>query len=83
MNELSEPMARAQTYTVDEAAELLGFSRTTAYECIHSTGEIPARRFGPRIVVLRHQLERLLLVDGAAGEARGVETYPQADGRDP
>jgi excisionase family DNA binding protein len=47
------------TYTVSEVAAVLGISRTTAYECIHR-GEIPARRFGRRVVVLRHELERLL-----------------------
>lgn len=47
------------TLTVDETAELLGISRTCAYECIHR-GEIPARRFGRRIVVIRRELERLL-----------------------
>jgi excisionase family DNA binding protein len=47
------------TYTVGEVAAVLGISRTTAYECIHR-GEIPARRFGRRVVVLRHDLERLL-----------------------
>jgi excisionase family DNA binding protein len=47
------------TYTVNETAAILGISRTTAYECIHR-GEIPARRFGRRVVVLRHELEAIL-----------------------
>lgn len=49
-----------RTYTVPEVAELVGLSRSTAYECVRR-GEIPARRFGRRIVVLRHELERLLV----------------------
>jgi len=47
------------TYSVDEVAQLLGIARTTAYESIHR-GEIPARRFGRRIVVLRDALDELL-----------------------
>jgi excisionase family DNA binding protein len=50
--------ARA-TYTVEEAAALLGISRSTAYECA-STGQIPVLRLGGRILVPRHALERLL-----------------------
>lgn len=32
------------TYTVEEIAELLGISRSMAYECVRR-GEIPAKRF--------------------------------------
>ena len=53
-----EHLERA-TLTVDEAATILGISRTTAYESVRR-GEIPARRFGRRVVVLRHELEQLL-----------------------
>lgn len=48
-----------RTYTVTEVADIVGISRSTAYECVRR-GEIPARRFGRRIVVLRHELEQLL-----------------------
>lgn len=47
------------TYTVPEAAELLGISRTTAYECVRR-GEIPSLTLGRRIVITRAQLEHLL-----------------------
>jgi excisionase family DNA binding protein len=57
MTNLSEP--HRATLTVEEAAALLGISRTTAYESVRR-GEIPARRFGRRVVVLRHELERLI-----------------------
>lgn len=50
------------TYSVEEVAELLGISRTTAYECVHR-GEIPSRRFGRRVVILRHELNALLTDD--------------------
>ena len=50
---------RRATLTVTEAAKILGISRTTAYESV-GRGEIPARRFGRRIVVVRSELERLL-----------------------
>ena len=47
------------TYTVPEAAVLLGISRTTAYECVRR-GEIPSLTLGRRILITRRQLEQLL-----------------------
>lgn len=47
------------TMTVSEAAEVLGISRSTAYELVHA-GALPALRLGRRIVVPRHALEELL-----------------------
>ena len=47
------------TYTVVEAAELLGISRTSAYECVRR-GEIPSITLGRRVVVSRVALQRLL-----------------------
>ncbi|MFC1847667.1 helix-turn-helix domain-containing protein [Chloroflexota bacterium] len=45
--------------TVEQAAEILGISRPTAYEAIQ-TGEIPHIRIGRRILVPRAALEKLL-----------------------
>lgn len=42
--------SRPLTVTVDQAARLLGISRTSAYELVH-TGEIYALRLGRRLVV--------------------------------
>ena len=50
------------TYTVTEAAVLLGISRAKAYECAR-TGELPVLRFGRRMVVPAVALADLL--DGA------------------
>ena len=47
------------TYSVDEAAALLGLSRSMAYECIRR-GEIPAIRFGRRVLVPRMAIDELL-----------------------
>lgn len=47
------------TFTVTEAARALGISRGLAYEMV-KTGEIPSVRFGKRLVVPRHALEKLL-----------------------
>ena len=58
MSTFHDPPERA-TLTVNEAAAILGISRTTAYESVRR-GEIPARRFGRRVVILRHELEQLL-----------------------
>ncbi len=52
------PMARL-TYTVNEVAELLGISRTSAYECVRR-GDIPAIELGRRLVIARTTVERLL-----------------------
>ena len=54
-------MSQRLTYTVPEVAELLGISRSTAYDCIRR-GEIPALALGRRIVVSRSALTAL--VDG-------------------
>ena len=56
------------TYSVEEAAKLLGISRAFAYKCIKS-GEIPHIRIGGRILVSKSALH--LFVDGprAAAEA--------------
>jgi excisionase family DNA binding protein len=50
------------TWTVAEAAELLGISRASAYEAPHR-GELPVRVIGRRMLVPRVALLRLL--DGA------------------
>ena len=64
MTHPDERITRA-TYSVDEVARLLGIARTTAYESIHR-GEIPSRRFGRRIVVLRHVLDGMLAASPAS-----------------
>ncbi len=52
-------MTQRLTYTVREAAEILGISVTSAYECVQR-GEIPSLTFGRRIVIARRDLEQLL-----------------------
>jgi excisionase family DNA binding protein len=47
----SNAMERRLTMTVEEAAEIIGISRTSAYLCA-ARGELPARRFGRRVLVL-------------------------------
>jgi excisionase family DNA binding protein len=47
------------TWTVTEAAELLGISRASAYEAAHR-GELPIRVIGRRMLVPRVALLRLL-----------------------
>lgn len=44
-------MKRRLTMTVEEAAEIVGISRTSAYLCA-ARGELPTCRFGRRVVVL-------------------------------
>ena len=47
------------TITVDEAARLLGISRTTAFQAVRS-GELPAIRVRRRILIPVVQLNALL-----------------------
>lgn len=47
------------TYSVDEAAELLGISRTLAYDAIRK-GEIPHIKIGKRILIPRVGVDELL-----------------------
>lgn len=58
-------MGEPLTYTVSQAAELLGISPWTYYEAV-KRGELPARKVGRRIVVPRIQLEQWLAKEGAA-----------------
>ncbi|HLH24961.1 MAG TPA: helix-turn-helix domain-containing protein [Chloroflexota bacterium] len=48
-----------QTVTVEEAAQYLGISRSTAYDAV-KRGELPVVRIGRRYVVPRQALERML-----------------------
>ncbi len=46
------------TYTVTEAAQILGISRSSAYEAVRR-GEIPSIVIGHRIVIARTAIDRL------------------------
>ena len=50
---------KRMTYTVEEAAELLGIGRSAAYEAVRN-GTIKSLRFGRRIVIPRAVLEDLV-----------------------
>ena len=52
-------MLQRLTYTVEEAGDLLGISRGSAYNLVR-TGEIPVLRMGRRLLVSRVALEDLL-----------------------
>jgi excisionase family DNA binding protein len=52
-------MLQRLTYTVEEAGDLLGISRGSAYNLVR-TGKIPALRMGRRLLVSRGALEGLL-----------------------
>ena len=53
--------------TVEQAAEILGISRPTAYLAIR-TGEIPHIRIGRRILIPRAALERKLAEAGVGSK---------------
>ena len=54
------PVEARLVYTVEEAAKLLGISRSFAYEAVNN-GQIPSMRIGRRILVPKAALERVLL----------------------
>jgi excisionase family DNA binding protein len=53
------PVEDRLVFTVEEAAQLLGISRSFAYEAVER-GEIPSMRIGRRILVPKIALERFL-----------------------
>jgi len=53
--------------TVDEAADLLGISRSLAYDAVHR-GEIRTVRLGRRLLVPLAELHKLLQADTALGD---------------
>lgn len=61
------------TMTIDEAGELLGVSRNSAYQAARK-GEIPVIRIGKRMLVPRAEFERMLNPSRAAGSGEGKET---------
>ena len=58
-NQRVDPPPRSLTFSVTETAELIGISRSTAYESVRD-GSIPSLRFRRRIVIPKTALERLL-----------------------
>jgi excisionase family DNA binding protein len=54
-----EIVGRRLALSVEEAAELLGISRSLAYE-LAARGQLPVLRLGRRLVIPRAALERLL-----------------------
>jgi excisionase family DNA binding protein len=49
----------AVTYSIEEAAKLLGIGRKACYEAA-KTGEVPTVRIGKRLLVPKIALEKLL-----------------------
>lgn len=56
-------MPNRMTVTVEEAAEMLGVSRSLAYKLVQRN-ELPSLRLGRRLVVPVRALERLVADDG-------------------
>ena len=61
------------TMTVEEAAVVLGISRTSAYECVRR-GELRAIRLGRRLLVPRLVVDQLLAGDRETIAASQVES---------
>jgi len=50
---------KSATISVDEAAEVLGVSRGSAYKAAHS-GELPTIKIGKRLLILRDKFTQML-----------------------
>lgn len=61
---MTEPKPKPATLTISQAAELLGISRSLAYEAARRD-EIPTIRIGRRWLVPRVKLERMLASEEA------------------
>jgi excisionase family DNA binding protein len=57
----TEPMER-RTFTVEEAGQILGLSRNSAYS-LAKDGSLPTIRLGRRLLVPKVALDRLLAGD--------------------
>lgn len=66
------PVEQRLVYTVEEAALLLGLSRSFAYEAVQR-GEIPSMRIGKRILVPKAALERFLIAASQSVEEKPGE----------
>lgn len=66
------------TITVEEAAEILGISKASAYRAA-GAGEIPAIRIGRRLVIPRASFEKFL----AGSETRTSQTGTMKTHTDP
>ena len=60
---MATPMEDRLVHSVEEAATLLGISRSFAYKAVHR-GEVPSMRIGRRILVPKAALERYLSLAG-------------------
>ncbi|MFN2556548.1 MAG: helix-turn-helix domain-containing protein [Nitriliruptorales bacterium] len=60
------------TITVEEAGDLLGLSRSSAYRAA-ARGELPTLRFGRRLVVPTRRLLAMLGLDDLVDRVRDVE----------
>jgi excisionase family DNA binding protein len=67
------------TLTVDEAAQLLGISRTLAFQAVRN-GDIPAIRIRRRILVPVAQLNDLLLGSASANRPTVEAAAPSRPG---
>jgi excisionase family DNA binding protein len=69
-----EASVECRTVTVDEAAELLGVCRKSAYAAVQR-GEIPTIRIGRRVLVPRAMLDRMLDGPPAARDVRDRDPH--------
>lgn len=70
---------KAQVLTVPEAGQKLGLGRVSAYRAVRR-GEIPALRFGKRLVVPKLALARLLETPARFAAAAQPEKRKEAEG---
>ena len=67
----TEDTVQRQTYSVEEAAQILGIGRASAYQAVHA-GEIPSIQIGSRLVVPKTALDNMI-----AGAGREQSPQPE------
>ncbi len=71
-------MNERAVYTIEEAAQMLGVGRSTAYDAARR-GELPVVRLGRRLLVPRARLNELLGINKANGSGTGADS-PKENG---
>lgn len=66
------------TLSVEEAGELIGISRRSAYRAV-AAGHLPTLRVGRRVLIPTAKLLALLGIENAPVEDLGIERYRTED----
>ena len=69
----TEETVQRRTYSVEEAAQILGIGRASAYQAVHAR-EIPSIKFGSRLVVPKAALDNMIASAGREQTSQPEDT---------